>query len=398
MKKYRLIFFVVWVTVFLFLAVPQNLVGDDRNKAISIFENCIAYRNSIESMECILNVQRKLRNGSKTNGRLEIVLTGDKIRAKKLEDNRPIYLFVNCFQPNSFGFLNLQPNVLSARKPDTDSHSNEASNLNFAYLTLINNDALKNNSPEERARFQFFDWRDNALPNPRQMGQNQVEYVDLFGHNRSLDVYLQALIAVGSDIEVLDELIDSKNLTKVFFTLPIKLQLDVDIEVKSRFAFWFDLECGSTIRKISSSIDQTSLTIELSNEIQQDKRTGIWYPCKWKFVEKSGGYDLIEDYELEMVSINQPIAPKFFDLSSVKELIPGTNVRWELDSPPPAKGKLVWDGKKVVGISDYNIGLATARNWSSRRLFMICVNTAGISAIIAIACFRAWRRQHPMSC
>jgi hypothetical protein len=51
----------------------------------------------------------------------------------------------------------------------------------------------------------------------------------------------------------------------------------------------------------------------------------------------------------------------------------------------------------VVGIGDYNIGQAIDARSSSRRLFVILVNTAGISAIIAIACFRAWRQQQRIS-
>jgi len=374
-------------------------MGDDLGKAISIFENCIASRNSIKSMECHLKIHRKLRNGNETDSYLEIMMDGDKIRAKKLEDHRPIYLFVNCYQPNSFGFLNLKPNILSQIQSEPGNQPKETEEMNFAYLILMNNDALKNDSPEERSRFRFSSWRDNALPNPRQMGQNPEQYDDLFGHNRSLDIYLDILKNGASDIQVSDELVDHKNLTKVFFTLPVRMRGyddnsdDPPIDIKQRYTFWFDLECGSTIRKVSITLGRSALVTELLNEIRLDQKTGIWYPCKWKFVRKSGGYDLVEDYELEMISINQPIAAKNFDMSSVKELIPGTNVRWEMDSPPPADGKLLWDGKKVVGLSDYNISLAMAGNWSSRRMFMICVNAAGISTIITIACFRAWRRQ-----
>ena len=400
--KYHKIPVFVFTFISLFLSNTRLLLGDDREKAISIFENCIASRNSIQSMECILKIHRKLRNDTKTESYLEMMMDGDKIRAKKIEDNRPIYLFVNCYQPNSFGFLNLKPKILSQIKSEPGTQPKEETNkLNFAYLVLMNNDALKNDTPEERARFQFFDRTDNALPNPRWMGQNPDEYADLFGHNRNLDADFAVLKKGANDIQVLNELVDGKNLTKVFFTLPVRMRSDASsgnppIVITQQYAFWFDLECGSTIRKVWSSLGRSALMTELSNEIQQDKRTGIWYPNKWKFVKKSGGYDLIEEYELEMISINQPIPPKNFDLPSAKELIPGTNVRWEMDSPPPAEGKLVWDGKKVVGLSEYNFGVATAGSWSSRRLFMICVNTAGISAILAIACYRAWRRQQRM--
>jgi hypothetical protein len=75
------------------------------------------------------------------------------------------------------------------------------------------------------------------------------------------------------------------------------------------------------------------------------------------------------------------------------ELTPGMPVRWQMDSPPPAEGKLVWDGKKVVGLSEYKFGIATGNRNASRRMFLILVNVAEISAMIAIQCLRIWRKQ-----
>jgi hypothetical protein len=103
-----------------------------------------------------------------------------------------------------------------------------------------------------------------------------------------------------------------------------------------------------------------------------------------------------EECDLEVISLNTSLPSSLFSCRNIPELIPGTTVRWEMDSPPPAEGKLVWDGKKVVGISDYKFGIITADRQSSRRWFIIFVNAAGISAIIAIICFRVWRRQQRM--
>ena len=175
----------------------------------------------------------------------------------------------------------------------------------------------------------------------------------------------------------------------------LKSMQDADFRNQRKFLFDPTKDYALRYEENPSSLLNDKRSIQ--NDLSQDAVSGLWYPSHWVFERYAQG-EIVEREEnfLEVISINQPIPPKNFDLSSVKELIPGTTVRWMVDSPPPAEGKLVWDGKKVVGISDYNFAIATAGSWSSRRLFMICVNTAGISAIIAIICLRAWRRQQRM--
>ena len=150
------------------------------------------------------------------------------------------------------------------------------------------------------------------------------------------------------------------------------------------------------VRKILAKMMSDEVT--LTNEVTQDPKSKIWYPSHWEyeFRDHTGLLER-EECDLEVISLNESLPSTVFSCSNIPELIPGTTVRWMMDSSPPVEGKLVWDGKKVVGISDYNFGIITADPVSSRRWFMIFVNTAGISAILAIICFRAWRRQHRMA-
>ena len=176
----------------------------------------------------------------------------------------------------------------------------------------------------------------------------------------------------------------------------LKSVQNVDFRVQQKFLFdpAKDYALRSELKPSSLTQDERSL----ENELSQDSASGLWYPSRWVYEYQKGTLVEREENFLEVISINQPIDPKRFTLADIESLIPlGTPVIWKLDSPPPAKGMFLWDGKKVVGLSDYQVGNNRADAPWSRRLFLICVNTAGISAIVAIACFRAWRKQRCMA-
>ena len=157
-------------------------------------------------------------------------------------------------------------------------------------------------------------------------------------------------------------------------------------------SFWFDLSKDHIVRKAFFQLGSTEYL--LNNEVSQEPVSKIWFPSHWKYEQRVDDQLLEhEECDLEVISLNEPIPSSMFSCRNIPELIPGTTVRWMMDAPPPAEGKLVWDGRKVVGIGEYKFGLVMADRSSSRRFFLFFVNTAGISAIIAIVCFRAWRRQ-----
>ena len=165
------------------------------------------------------------------------------------------------------------------------------------------------------------------------------------------------------------------------------------------YIIWIAEEQGPTIRKMFHNSPQVVIYDEtLEVDVVRDAQSGVWYPSHWRYERNDDNQPRMKEEGIVKNAVfNQPLPDHLFEIKNISCIPPGTKILWTAKLiPPPYEGPLVWDGKKVVGLSEYNFGVARAGSWSSRRLFMICVNTAGISAIIAIICFRAWRRQQRM--
>jgi hypothetical protein len=159
---------------------------------------------------------------------------------------------------------------------------------------------------------------------------------------------------------------------------------------------FIDPEKNGAIRKMADYDTFSRSRKVLEKELKQDKSTGLWYPSHWIF-EKYHNDQLIlrEENTLEVISLNKPIDSKRFTLQSVEGLKPGTPVTWKLDTPPPGKGKLEWDGKKIFAHGEFGENLISheldAIKARKRWTFIVCFNITAIAAIIA---FQLWRRKN----
>lgn len=127
----------------------------------------------------------------------------------------------------------------------------------------------------------------------------------------------------------------------------------------------------------------------LENEMKQDPESGVWYPSHWVYEQYR--YDQLqvrEENTMEVISINKKIDPKRFTLESVEGLKPGTPVIWKLDTPPPGKGKLEWDGKKIFAHGEHGENLVfrgiDPKRQRMKRIFFICGNLAIISGSLGL--------------
>jgi hypothetical protein len=170
---------------------------------------------------------------------------------------------------------------------------------------------------------------------------------------------------------------------------------------------WFDKMRGNLIRKMITHSEDANANLHgslkqagispmvstITNELSQDKQSQLWYPSKWRYVQTRG--DKLYEHEegsMEYNSINQPIPPEYFSLENINELKPDCPVEWNLNSVPPGKGKLIWDGKKIVGLEvDTDSHAAKLKN--RRTIFIILANILIISGIILIQIFRRWNHR-----
>jgi hypothetical protein len=397
MRKHVLI-----ILLFVYQVAATLGIADDRHKAISIFEKSIAGREAIKSAHCHLNVYR---GGSNKESNLDIVFDADKIYIDKQEDGRQFYLWINCYTSNNIAVLELEPKI----QPGFDSKipsAAEGKMYPHSFLTLRNNKYI---DPKE-SNWLYDDYA-NAFPNVKYMGQMLTRYLTPKGHLVTLDFALQTLKQQPiSQIQITNETMGNDDLLKVSWrhhtiidsTLLDELNNNAEKKIseeafkKSRefqMSYYFDPQKNYIIRKVELKFILSGWGDVLNNEVKQDLQSKIWYPSHWVYESKEMDNVYKEEYDLEMTDINKPVSNSYFDMSSLKKLEVGTTVRWNMDSPPPAEGRLVWDGKKVVGISEYKFGIATGGRETSRHMFIILVNIAGISAIIAIQCLRVWRRR-----
>jgi hypothetical protein len=170
--------------------------------------------------------------------------------------------------------------------------------------------------------------------------------------------------------------------------------------------YWFDKMRGNLIRKNITHIEDANqqgslkqagispMVSTITNELSLDKQSTLWYPSKWNYVQTRG--DKLYEHEegnMEYNSINQPIPAECFSLENINELKPDCPVEWNLESVPPGKGKLIWDGKKIVGLG-VDTDSDEAKLKKRRTIFIILANILIISGIILIQIFRRWNHRH----
>ncbi len=154
---------------------------------------------------------------------------------------------------------------------------------------------------------------------------------------------------------------------------------------------------NDAIRRMVSEDSFIKSRMVLENDMKQDETSGVWYPSHWTFEEyRDGKLVLREENNLEVISINKSINAKRFTLESVEGLKPGTPVIWKLDTLPPGKGKLEWDGKNFFAHGEFGEHKAMQdidpiqrkRRW----LFIASINVAIISGILSYHYYKSWRR------
>ncbi len=157
-------------------------------------------------------------------------------------------------------------------------------------------------------------------------------------------------------------------------------------ETSARRDFYFDPAKGHALRyeEVNGNFPKTRAVLE--NDLKRDAASGLWYPSHWFYENYMGSrLQYREENTLEAVSLNKRIDPAVFSPASIEGLKPGTPVQWNLDTPPPGEGKLIWDGNDVVS------PLHSARPASPlARLLRIVFILAGI-VMIGFGLVSKWR-------
>jgi len=168
---------------------------------------------------------------------------------------------------------------------------------------------------------------------------------------------------------------------------------------------WFDQQRGNLIRKIvmhnedvaGSAYTEVKDVQTLTNKLTQEPSSGIWYPSSWVYLETRDGSERKHEVgSMEYLSVNKPFHRDTFSLEKIEALRPGTPVTWHLDTPPPGKGKLEWDGKKVFAHGKFG------ENWAlygvdpnqarKRWIIIVCVNVAIIALFFSIRYYCVYLR------
>jgi len=138
----------------------------------------------------------------------------------------------------------------------------------------------------------------------------------------------------------------------------------------------------------------------LANEIAEYEESGIGVPVRWTYEQHIKG-ELRERQEcqLEVLSLNEPIAPNEFTLNSIDGLKEGTRALL-LTKDVPAKKTLlrqVWDGSEIVDIGTMELNKLMKESQSietqRRRWFIISFNAFAILAIVTSILYRKWKNK-----
>jgi hypothetical protein len=390
LKKHIFIILLFFVQSFF-----QFIIADDTSsilEAEKIFEKVLQSRQEIRnghfSLQCNLyNDTLKIT----PELQLDVVFSGDKTRIDRVYQGRRVFLCQNCYPNNTHILLNLSPRMMAS---DVNKSPNEELKQGKPYIVLYKKDSLKKNK-------YIIDSIDATILDVRTIGLLPISM--MLSNDTSLEYYCSAF---RHNQYIRNVIIENDNIMdvpckKISFD-HVSIPFDVYDESKNAIikytaitkrTFWISPNQDYLIRR-AEFCSSIGLNTFIENEVKQDKKSSKWYTEKWTLRSEDEGKKQEEKVIIKIISINAPENDKVFDISQIKEFEPGTTVRWNMDSPPPAEGKLVWDGEKVVGLNEYKFGIATGGRETSRHMFIILVNIAGISAIIAIQCLRVWRRRY----
>jgi hypothetical protein len=159
----------------------------------------------------------------------------------------------------------------------------------------------------------------------------------------------------------------------------------------------FSHPSGSDVRKIldptkgfSVVYDEASFGSEenftldtLECSLSQHQPSGIWFPSKCVYERTTGGKQIsYEELEIEVVSMNEPLSDKIFQLAGM-DIPPGRDIN---RGPPDPRGSVYWNGEQIVPVSASVRDLPEAEPERRRWLFI------GVSVALSLITFSLlWR-------
>jgi len=131
-----------------------------------------------------------------------------------------------------------------------------------------------------------------------------------------------------------------------------------------------------------------------TNKARKDDISGLWYPFYWVHECKLNGNFYTKDEVWMDVKngYNQKLDSRLFLLEQRNEIEPLCPIAWELNTPQPVKGSMIWDGKKIIGKDDQMPDENVMSRKYFRFLFVLFVNIALISGLFLSLYIRKFRR------
>lgn len=117
----------------------------------------------------------------------------------------------------------------------------------------------------------------------------------------------------------------------------------------STWTFWVDTARGPNIIRAVQSYESDGLTFVDTVDSTLTQSDDVWYPSDVSYRRTINGTEATtEALRIDLKSVNTPIDAGVFSLAGI-EAIPKTRpVNWLLDTPPPGKGLLLWNGEEIV--------------------------------------------------
>ncbi len=166
-------------------------------------------------------------------------------------------------------------------------------------------------------------------------------------------------------------------------------------------AYYFSRNHEDNIRRVEIS-DSKGWKNRLDVQLQRHKKSGFWFPAHCFHQEHDRRKNKVEqeEYDIEILKLNEPLDPRLFTLADSTTLPVGTPVIWEARMDPPGQGPLTWTGDSIAtgyhgdprsGVMSAEIGLppTVKRPWG----IVILGNLALISAFAIFHILRIRQRR-----
>jgi hypothetical protein len=342
----------MFVAFAVFLAISAATAGRRHDEGAVLLSNAIKARERIRQGDVSLFSRYVSFSGRKIDGKYRTWFSDDQFRLDIVDAAKHRITCYPCYEGAFVEVL----------KPFLNEMGEELPEPVVATITVL----APTSDPRSTSG--------HASPDPRYLGLLPESYLN------------SALIGVGSfflakgETSVNQDVVNGKRCKRVSFVNYANLKVNV----------WLVPEEQHSVYKVTCE-GRGGRNAEIISELEYHNDVDCWYPATVRFVARSGdGRERTEAVEVTRANFDQSperTGANVYSLNHMSIAKPGSPVFWLLKNkqPPETTGRLVWNGRAVVGATRFDVVPPVLRDEAPRYAWtLVLANIAAFCLLAAI--------------